>query len=76
MTRSFDFWGSREGDVVHPAECMQQLLEQVRRHRVNIDGNVCMVMVTVLVLEVPFPSLTLSRIYKKYVDSVFSVRNA
>ncbi|CAN6460316.1 unnamed protein product [Victoria cruziana] len=51
VTRSFDFWGSREGDVVHPAECMQQLLEQVRRHRVNIDGNVCMVMVTVLVLE-------------------------
>ncbi|XP_031483726.1 uncharacterized protein LOC116253103 [Nymphaea colorata] len=51
VTRSFDFWGTPEGDVIHPAECMQQLLEKVRRHRVNIDGNVCMVMVTVLVLE-------------------------
>ncbi|KAL3627626.1 hypothetical protein CASFOL_028989 [Castilleja foliolosa] len=48
---SFDFWGTPEGDVVHPAECMEQLLEKVRRHKVNIDGNVCTVMVTVLVLE-------------------------
>lgn len=31
---------------------MQQLLEHVRRHKVNIDGNVCTVMVTTLVLEV------------------------
>lgn len=52
MEKSFTFWGTREGDVVHPAECMQQLLEQVRRHKVNIDGNVCTVMVTILVLEV------------------------
>ncbi|CAL8150295.1 unnamed protein product [Prunus armeniaca] len=29
-----------EGDPVHPAECMQQLLEKVWRHRVNVDGNV------------------------------------
>ncbi|KAJ7968450.1 Protein kinase [Quillaja saponaria] len=48
---SFSFWGTPEGDLVHPAECMQQLLEKVRRHRVNIDGNVCTVMVTTLVLE-------------------------
>jgi len=48
---SFKFWGSPEGDVVHPADCMNELLEQVRRHRVNIDGNVCTVMVTTLVLE-------------------------
>lgn len=52
MTESFDFWGTPEGDLVHPAECMQQLLEKVRRHKVNIDGNVCTVMVTTLVLEV------------------------
>ncbi|KAA8519898.1 hypothetical protein F0562_014192 [Nyssa sinensis] len=51
VKESFDFWGTPEGDVVHPAECMQQLLEQVRHHRVNIDGNVCTVMVTTLVLE-------------------------
>ncbi|CAD5195754.1 unnamed protein product [Musa acuminata subsp. malaccensis] len=51
VVRSFSFWGSAEGDSVHPAECMHQLLEQVRRHKVNIDGNVCTVMVTTLVLE-------------------------
>lgn len=52
VEESFDFWGTPEGDLVHPADCMHQLLEKVRRHRVNIDGNVCTVMVTTLVLEV------------------------
>ena len=52
VERSFSFWGTAEGDAVHPAECMRQLLEQVRRHKVNIDGNVCTVIVTTLVLEV------------------------
>lgn len=51
VEKSFSFWGTSEGDIVHPAECMHQLLEQVRRHKVNIDGNVCTVMVTTLVLE-------------------------
>ncbi|KAL8512019.1 hypothetical protein ACS0TY_018469 [Phlomoides rotata] len=51
VKQSFDFWGTADGDLVHPAECMQQLLEQVRRHKVNVDGNVCTVMVTFLVLE-------------------------
>ncbi|GFZ06263.1 protein kinase superfamily protein [Actinidia rufa] len=51
MKDSFDFWGTPEGDLVHPAECMEQVLEKVRRHKVNIDGNVCTVMVTTLVLE-------------------------
>ncbi|KAG9133727.1 hypothetical protein Leryth_025326 [Lithospermum erythrorhizon] len=51
VTDSFDFWGTPEGDIVHPADCMHQLLEQVRRHKVNIDGNVCTAMVTTLVLE-------------------------
>ncbi|XP_044496784.1 probable serine/threonine-protein kinase abkC [Mangifera indica] len=51
VEEAFAFWGSPEGDLVQPAECMQQLLEKVRRHRVNIDGNVCTVMVTTLVLE-------------------------
>ena len=54
IERSFSFWGTAEGDAVHPAECMHQLLEQVRRHKVNIDGNVCTVMVTTLVLEVTY----------------------
>nr|XP_043609333.1 probable serine/threonine-protein kinase abkC [Erigeron canadensis] len=51
VTESFDFWGSPEGDVVHPADCMHDVLEKVRRHRVNVDGNVTTVMVTTLVLE-------------------------
>ncbi|XP_078428571.1 protein kinase superfamily protein [Wolffia australiana] len=51
LEKTFSFWGTPEGDVYHPAECMHQLLEQVRRHKVNIDGNICTVMVTILVLE-------------------------
>ncbi|GMH24917.1 hypothetical protein Nepgr_026760 [Nepenthes gracilis] len=47
----FIFWATPEGDLVHPADAMQQLLEQVRHHKVNIDGNVCNVIVTTLVLE-------------------------
>ncbi|PQM40045.1 hypothetical protein Pyn_05615 [Prunus yedoensis var. nudiflora] len=39
--------GTPEGDLVHPAKCMQQLVEKVRRHRVNV----CTFMVTTLVLE-------------------------
>ncbi|KAG8635326.1 hypothetical protein MANES_16G019500v8 [Manihot esculenta] len=52
VEEAFTFWGTPEGDLIHPAECMQELLEKVRRHKVNIDGNVCTVMVTTLVLEV------------------------
>ena len=52
VEEAFKFWGTAEGDLVHPADCMHELLEKVRRHRVNIDGNVCTVMVTTLVLEV------------------------
>ncbi|KAM3363046.1 putative serine/threonine-protein kinase abkC [Capsicum galapagoense] len=51
VKESFDFWGTPEGGLVHPADCIEQLLEKVRHHRVNIDGNVCTVMVTTLVLE-------------------------
>lgn len=58
VKESFDFWGTPEGDLVHPADCIEQLLEKVRHHRVNIDGNVCTVMVTTLVLEVILPFST------------------
>ncbi|GLT45946.1 hypothetical protein SLA2020_197400 [Shorea laevis] len=51
VEEAFTFWGTPEGDLVHPAECMQELLEKVRRHKVNVDGNVCTVLVTTLVLE-------------------------
>lgn len=51
LDRTFRFWGTPEGDFFHPVECMHQLLEQVRRHKVNVEGNVCTVIVTILVLE-------------------------
>ncbi|KAL9160153.1 hypothetical protein ABFS82_08G181600 [Erythranthe guttata] len=51
VDNTFKFWGSDEGGLFHPADCMQQMLEQVRRHRVNIDGNICTVIVTTMVLE-------------------------
>lgn len=51
LDKTFAFWGTPEGDVFHPVECMHQLLDTVRRHKVNIDGNICTVMVTILVLE-------------------------
>ncbi|CAL8159086.1 unnamed protein product [Prunus armeniaca] len=47
VEEAFAFWGTPEGDLIHPAA----VLETVRRHRVNVDGNVCTVMVTTLVLE-------------------------
>ena len=40
VEQSFSFWATAEDDAVHPAECMHQLLEQVRHHNVNIYGNV------------------------------------
>ncbi|KAG8099685.1 hypothetical protein GUJ93_ZPchr0013g36570 [Zizania palustris] len=52
LDKTFSFWGTPEGDVFHPVECMHQLLDTVRRHKVNIDGNICTVMVTILVIEV------------------------
>lgn len=48
---TFKFWHTPEGKDLHQSDCMHKLLEQVRQHRVNIDGNVCTVMVTTLVLE-------------------------
>ncbi|ESQ29272.1 hypothetical protein EUTSA_v10023346mg [Eutrema salsugineum] len=51
VEEAFRFWGTPEGDLVHPADCMHELFEKMRRHRVNIDGNVSTVMFTTLVLE-------------------------
>ncbi|KAF7836782.1 putative serine/threonine-protein kinase abkC isoform X1 [Senna tora] len=48
VEKSFSLWRSKP---FHPADCMQQLLEHVRQHRVNLDGNICSVVVTILVLE-------------------------
>ncbi|KAL0911264.1 hypothetical protein M5K25_019393 [Dendrobium thyrsiflorum] len=51
LERAFTYWGTPEGDILHPVECMHHLLEQVRRYRVNVDGSICTVLVTILVLE-------------------------
>lgn len=62
VEKVFNYWNTTdEGDALHAGECMQELLEQVRRHKVNIDGDVCTVMVTTLVLEVSphFAQITL-----------------
>ncbi|KAI5061072.1 hypothetical protein GOP47_0023577 [Adiantum capillus-veneris] len=55
LETSFKFWGSKKAKVIHPGECMQDVLEQVRIHRVNIDGDICTVMVTMMVLQVMAP---------------------
>lgn len=51
VEKSFKFWNTSEGSTLQPAECIQDLLEKVRCHKVNIDGNVCTVLVTTLVLQ-------------------------
>ncbi|KAL3699967.1 hypothetical protein R1sor_017989 [Riccia sorocarpa] len=42
---------SIRGTPKNTGECMTELFDQVRKHRVNIDGDVCTVMVTTLILE-------------------------
>ncbi|KAJ8423856.1 hypothetical protein Cgig2_021419 [Carnegiea gigantea] len=51
VEESFDFWDTLEGDLVHPSDCMHQLLNQVRHHEVSTDENVCTVIVIALVLR-------------------------
>ncbi|XP_027908719.1 probable serine/threonine-protein kinase abkC isoform X1 [Vigna unguiculata] len=51
VDKSFKLWRSAEGESIRTADRMEQLLEHVRRCKVNIDGNVCAVIVTTLVLE-------------------------
>lgn len=51
VEKYFSLWGSPEGYSLHASDCMQQLLELVRHHRVSISGNVCTVIVTTMVLE-------------------------
>jgi aarF domain-containing kinase len=43
---------SIRGTAKNTGECMTELFDQIRKHRVNMDGDVCTVMVTTLVLEV------------------------
>ncbi|KAL2944047.1 hypothetical protein RDABS01_032394 [Bienertia sinuspersici] len=51
VEKHFNAWRSPDASSLHAADCMQQLLELVRHHKVNIDGNVCTVIVTTMVLE-------------------------
>lgn len=43
---------SIRGTAKNTGECMTELFDQIRQHRVNMDGDVCTVMVTTLILEV------------------------
>jgi aarF domain-containing kinase len=42
---------SIRGTAKNTGECMTELFDQIRQHRVNMDGDVCTVMVTTLILE-------------------------
>jgi aarF domain-containing kinase len=42
---------SIRGTTKNTGECMTELFDQIRQHRVNMDGDVCTVMVTTLILE-------------------------
>lgn len=68
VEEAFRFWGTPEGDLVHPADCMHELFEKMRRHRVNIDGNVSTVMFTTLVLEVSLNPLSFPQTTEKAVN--------
>lgn len=73
MDRSFKLWRSPEGESIRTADRMEQLLEHVRRCKVNIDGNVCAVIVTTLVLEVSFASE--STILRSILDNFINEMN-
>lgn len=47
----FNFWDSSGGCRIDSADRIQKLMELVRHHKVNIDGDICTVIVTTLVLE-------------------------
>lgn len=47
----FNEYLSIRGTAKNTGECMTELFDQVRQHRVNMDGDVCTVMVTTLILE-------------------------
>jgi hypothetical protein len=51
---------SVRGTATNTGECMTELFDQIRKHRVNMDGDVCTVMVTTLILEVVFLTIPLS----------------
>lgn len=52
MDDKFKEYLSIRGTAKNTGECMTELFDQIRQHRVNMDGDVCTVMVTTLILEV------------------------
>ncbi|CAM6105851.1 unnamed protein product [Calypogeia fissa] len=48
---NFKEYLKQRGTPQNTGECMNRLFDQVRKHRVHMDGDVCTVMVTTLVLE-------------------------
>ncbi|XP_057842971.2 uncharacterized protein LOC131052343 isoform X2 [Cryptomeria japonica] len=51
VDEKFKKYLSVRGSAKNTGECMTDLFDEVRRHHVNIDGDVCTVMVTSLVHE-------------------------
>lgn len=56
----------QRGTPKNTGECMNQLFDQVRKHRVHMDGDVCTVMVTTLVLEVSDPFISKLEFHLKH----------
>ena len=52
MDDKFKEYLSIRGTAKNTGECMTELFDQIRKHHVNMDGDVCTVMVTTLILEV------------------------
>ncbi|KAH9547034.1 hypothetical protein CY35_11G012500 [Sphagnum magellanicum] len=51
VNAKFKEYLSVRGTASNTGECMMELFDQIRKHRVNMDGDVCTVMVTTLILE-------------------------
>jgi aarF domain-containing kinase len=51
VNAKFKEYLSVRGTASNTGECMTELFDQIRKHRVNMDGDVCTVMVTTLILE-------------------------
>ncbi|GER48168.1 protein kinase superfamily protein, partial [Striga asiatica] len=48
VKKSFDFWSTPKGDLVHPAECIEQLLEQGWQRKLDPDYDVMHTLQTLL----------------------------
>ncbi|MCD7449739.1 hypothetical protein HAX54_001308 [Datura stramonium] len=58
VKESFDFWGTPEGDLVHPAECIEQLLEKGWQRKLDPDYDIMHTLQTLLLKSDWAESLT------------------